>query len=649
MSAVELLAPAKDLETGIAAINCGADAVYVGAARFGAREAAANALSDIEELARYAHRYWGKVYAAVNTILRDDEIEAAVGLCRDLHRAGVDGLIIQDVGLLECDLPPLPLIASTQMHNHTPERVRFLEKVGFARTILARELDLDRIREIRATTAIELEVFIHGALCVCMSGQCTLSYAMGGRSGNRGQCAQPCRRGYSLVDARGKTIVADRHLLSLRDLNLTPHLGELLGAGVSSFKIEGRLKNKAYVMNVVGHYRQVLDGLLAARGERRTSSGTVTLGFSPNPDKTFNRGYTRYFLHGRGAEVASPDSPKHVGEPLGRVTALGRDSFTLDAPAPLQNGDGITFYDDHHQLSGSAVNRVQGKVVFPQKLDGLAAGARVFRNHDHAFAKQIAQSRPARTIAIALRLEETPDGIALEATDEDGIRAVVALACDKIPAEKTTRAAAYVEQQLAKLGDTEFGASSIVLAWQTPLHLPPAQVNSLRRQLAEALRAARASARPKQERPFVPNAVSFPTTSLSYQANVLNRKAVAFYRRHGVVDLEPAAESGLDLAGRVVMTTRYCLKYELGLCPRRKDFTTESTESAEGTREKGVRLQTPEIPFPSASARAVLSVVKNRIPAHPEPWSLVDDEGRRLRLRFRCADRYCVMEVAYLG
>jgi putative protease len=619
VSVVELLAPAKDLETGIAAINCGADAVYVGAARFGARAAASNSLADIERLATYAHRYWGKVYAAVNTILRDDEIEAAVGLCHDLHRAGVDGLIVQDVGLLECELPPLPLIASTQMHNHTPERVAFLEKVGFARAILARELDLDQIREIRAATTIELEVFIHGALCVCMSGQCTLSYAMGGRSGNRGECAQPCRRGYSLEDAQGKTVIADRHLLSLRDLNLTPHMGDLLAAGVSSFKIEGRLKNKAYVMNVVGHYRQVLDGMLAAQGGRKASSGTVTLGFVPNPDKTFNRGYTRYFLTGRGADVASPDSPKHVGEPLGRVTALGRDSFTLDMPAPLSSGDGITFYDGDHQLEGSTINRVQGKTVFPQKLAGLAAGARVFRNHDHAFAKQIAQSRPARKIAIALRLRETSDGIALDATDEDGVRAEARLACEKVAADKPERAPASVAQQLAKLGDTEFAAGTIAAEWTTPLFLSASQVNSLRRNLVDNLASARMQARPTREVPLVPNRVGvaelcppFPATKLSYLANVLNQKAVAFYRRHRVLDIEPAAESGLDLAGRTVMTTRYCLKYELGLCPR------ESTEEEESTPP-------------------------------PEPWFLVDDEGRRLRLRFRCEDRHCVMEVVYQG
>ena len=570
--------------------------------------------------------------------MRDDEIEAAVSLCHDLHRAGVDGLIIQDVGLLECGLPPLPLIASTQMHNHTPERVAFLEKIGFVRAILARELDLDQIREIRAATAIELEVFIHGALCVCMSGQCTLSYAMGGRSGNRGQCAQPCRREYSLVDAHGKAVVAGRHLLSLRDLNLTPHLGDLLAAGVSSFKIEGRLKNKAYVMNIVGHYRQALDHLLTAQGGRKSSSGTVTLGFVPNPDKTFNRGYTRYFLTGRGADVASPDSPKHVGEPLGEVKSVGRDSFTLEAPAPLQSGDGITFYDRDHQLEGSTVNRVQGQTVFPQKIDGLAAGARVFRNHDHAFAKQIAQSRPVRKIAVALRLRETSDGIALEAMDEDRVRAEAALVCTKVAADKPERAQAGVEHQLAKLGDTEFVATSIATEWATPLLLSAAQVNSLRRKLADNLATVRAQTRPTREVPLVPNNAPFPVTKLSYLANVLNQKAAAFYRRHQVTDIEPAAESGLDLVGRTVMTTRYCLKYELGLCPRKSTEEEERTETAE-TRIAELVGTPPSVPSSSS--------VPSTPP--PEPWFITDDEGRRLRLRFRCEDRHCVMEVVYKG
>ena len=608
---IELLAPARDLEAGIAAIDCGADAVYVGASRFSAREAAGNSLADIEALARHAHRYWARVYAAVNTILRDDEIDEAARLCQDLHGVGVDGLIIQDVGLLECQLPPLPLIASTQMHNHTPERVAFLQKVGFSRAILARELDLDQIRQIRAATSIELEVFIHGALCVCMSGQCTLSYAMGGRSGNRGQCAQPCRRGYSLVDGAGHTVLAERHLLSLRDLDLTQHLGGLVAAGISSFKIEGRLKNKAYVMNVVGHYRQAIDHVLSGHGAHKTSSGKVTLDFAPNPNKTFNRGYTSYFVAGRCVPVASLGSPKHVGEPLGSVKSVGRDSFTLDAPVPLHSGDGITFYDHDHHLEGSLVNKVQGPIVFPQKLAGIAPGARVFRNHDHAFAAEIAKSRPSRKIAVAMALRETREGILLEAVDEDGVRATATLACAKLAADKPERAHAAVAQYLAKLGDTEFAADKIDIAWTRPLHLPASQVNGLRRRLAEGLASARASARPVERRHVVPTDDPFPETTLTFRANVLNGKAQSFYRRHQVRDIEPAAESGLDLAGRVVMTTRYCLKYELGLCPRE--------------------------PQPGKAT------------APAEPWFLVDDEGRRLRLRFHCEERNCTMDMAYEG
>jgi len=611
MPTVELLAPARDLESGMAAIGCGADAVYIGANRFSAREAAGNTLGEIEALARHAHRYWARVYAAVNTILRDDEIDEAVRLCHDLHGVGVDGLIIQDVGLLECELPPLPLIASTQMHNHTPERVAFLGKVGFSRAILARELDLDQIRQIRAATPMELEVFVHGALCVCMSGQCSLSYAMGGRSGNRGQCAQPCRRGYTLVDGAGRTVLDQRHLLSLRDLNLTPYLGDLVAAGVSSFKIEGRLKNRAYVMNVVGHYRQALDRILAGTGGHKASSGTVTLDFAPNPHKTFNRGYTTYFLTGRGVEVASPDSPKHVGEPLGAVRAVGRDSFTLDAPVSLRSGDGITFYGHARQLDGSLVNRVQGHTVFPQKLSGIAPGARVFRNHDHAFAAEIAKSRPSRKIAVDLVLRETAEGISLEARDEDGVRAMATLACAKTVATQPERARTTVRQHLAKLGDTDWVAGMVDLAWSTPLHLAASQINRLRRTLVESLVVARERARPFERMHVVANDTPFPESTLSFHANVLNGKALAFYRRHGVRDIEPAAESGLDLRGRVVMTTKYCLKYELGRCPR-------EPRSNDAT------------PF-------------------PEPWFLVDDEERRLRLHFHCDRRDCVMEIVCEG
>ena len=610
MPSLELLAPAKDLECGQAAIDCGADAVYVGALRFGAREAAGNAIADIEKLAVYAHRVWARVYATVNTLLRDDELAEAERLCHELRQAGVDALIIQDVGLLECDLPPLPLIASTQMHNASAERVAFWEKVGFSRAILARELDLDQIRSIRAATGIELETFIHGALCVSMSGQCNLSYAAGGRSGNRGQCAQPCRRLYSLHDATGTALVHDKHLLSLRDLNLTDHLRELVEAGVTSFKIEGRLKNKAYVMNVVGHYRQRLDALLVEVGGQRASSGKTTLGFVPDPDKTFNRGYTTHFLHGRGAAVTSPDSPKHVGEPLGRVSSVRRDSFALEKVAGLHSGDGISFFGRDQQLHGTVVNQVDGALVVPEKLGGIERGLRVFRNHDHTFVRQVVRSKNERRISVNLRLAETTAGFRLEATDEDGVAAGCEIACVPVWAEKPEQARLVLERQLAKLGASEFCASRVDLDLSRMPHLPLATLNTLRRNLLEELRRQRSRLRPLRVVAHAPNRAPFPERRLSFLGNVLNQKAAAFYRHHGVEHIEPAAESGLDMRGRQVMTTRLCIKYEMGFCPRE----------------------------PGAASRV----------CPVESWVLVDDEGRRLRLDFRCGERNCVMEIVYL-
>lgn len=602
MPPIELLAPAKDRECGVAAIDCGADALYVGGPRFGAREAAGNSIDDIAQLASYAHRYWARVYATVNTLLRDDELAEAERQCWELHRAGVDGLIIQDLGLLECDLPPLPLIASTQMHNASPERVAFWEKVGFQRAILARELDLNQIRAIRAATGIELEVFVHGALCVSMSGQCGMSYALGGRSGNRGQCAQPCRRLYSLQDAAGKTLVRDKHLLSLRDLNLSDHLGLLIEAGVTSFKIEGRLKNRAYVMNIVGHYRKALDDL----GCKRGSSGASELGFSPDPNKTFNRGYTTYFLKGQGADVTSPDSPKHVGESVGRVARVGRDGFILDTAAGLHSGDGLSFFGRDHELHGTVVNQVQGDKVLPEKLGGIESGVRVFRNHDHVFVSQIQRSRNQRRIDVRLHLSEEAEGLTLRATDQDGVTASVRLDLDPAPADKPEQAREMLERQLARLGDSEFLASHVEIAVRPAPFLAVSVVNGLRRGLVEALRAERSRQRPKPIVAHAPNDAPFPEKQLSFLGNVLNQKAVSFYRRHGVGPIEPAAESGLDMQGRRVMLTRLCIKHELGQCPR-----------------------------------------KSRCQNSGEPWFLLDDSGHRFRLVFRCDQRDCLMEIVY--
>ena len=601
----ELLAPAQNLECGLVAIDAGADAVYIGAARFGARAKAGNSLADIEALARYAHTYWARVYVTLNTLLYDDELPQAVRLAHQLYDIGVDALIIQDVGLLECDLPPLPLIASTQMHNHTPERVAFLEAVGFRRAILARELSLAQIKAIRQATTLELETFVHGALCVSYSGQCLMSYAIGGRSGNRGECAQPCRRVYSLVDRNGAVIVKDRHLLSLRDFNLSAHLGDLLDAGVTSFKIEGRLKDKTYVVNVVSAYRRALDQELAARGLTKSSSGRSMVDFTPDLNKTFNRGYTTYFLHGRGEPPGSIDTPKMVGEWVGEVASVDRRSFRLTQSAvELHNGDGLCFFDAEGILQGTVVNAVNGLTITPNSLEHIRKGTRIYRNHDHAYLRQLEKSQPVRTIAVQFVLEESPEGFTLIVVDEDGNHASATLATEKVRAEKPEQALATVEKQLRKTGGTAFECTGVSIHWRTAYFLPVAMLNELRRAALDNLLAMRAQNRPRLTGEMRRNDAPYPEKQLTYLGNVLNRQAEAFYRRHGVTAIEPAAESGLDMGGRRVMRTRYCLLHQLGYC----------------RREKGA-------------------------PPLAEPLSLVDEDGHTYPLRFDCAN--CEMEVFY--
>jgi len=602
---IELLAPAQNLECGLAAVDAGADAVYIGAARFGARAKAGNSLADIEALVRHAHTYWARVYVTLNTLLYDDEVPQAVRLAHQLYDIGVDALIIQDVGLLECDLPPIPLIASTQMHNHTPARVAFLEAVGFRRVILARELSLEQIVAIRQATTLELETFVHGALCVSYSGQCLMSYAIGGRSGNRGECAQPCRRVYSLVDGNGKVLVKNRHLLSLRDLNLSAHLGELLDVGVTSFKIEGRLKDKTYVVNVVSAYRRVLDEELAARGLAKSSSGRSTVDFTPDLNKTFNRGYTTYFLHGRGEPPGSIDTPKMVGEVVGEVVAVDRRSFRLAPGAPeLHNGDGLSFFDAEGVLQGTVVNEVNGLTITPNSMEHIRRGMRIYRNHDHAYLRQLEKSQPVRTIAVQFVLEESPTGFTLTVTDEDGNHASATLTTEKIRAEKPEQAQVTVEKQLRKTGGTAFVCVNVTVNWQTAYFLPVAVLNELRRTALDNLLTVRAQNRPRLTGEIRRNDVPYPEKQLTYLGNVLNRQAEAFYRRHGVTEIEPAAESGLDMRGRQVMRTRYCLLHQLGYCRRKKDT----------------------LPL-------------------TEPLSLMDEDGHKYPLRFDCAN--CEMEVSY--
>jgi 23S rRNA 5-hydroxycytidine C2501 synthase len=602
---IELLAPARDLETGCAAINCGADAIYLGAARFGAREAAGNAPGDIEQLIHYAHKYWARVYVTVNTLLFNAELVEAEKLVNQLYEAGADALIIQDAGLLELELPPIPLFASTQMHNHTPERLAFLERVGFQRAILARELTIEQIREIRSHTRLELETFIHGALCVSYSGQCYLSYANGGRSGNRGQCAQPCRRLYSLVGRGGQTIVDNRYLLSLHDLNLSASLAELVDAGVCSFKIEGRLKDKAYVMNVVGHYRRLLDAVLNERGMRAAASGAVHLDFEPDPRKTFNRGFSTYFLHGRGADIAALDTPKSLGEPLGQVKVVGTRSFTLEPTAPpLHPADGVCFFNAKKELSGTIINRVEGNSIFPASLEGLAPGVQVYRNHDQVFSEQLRKSQAARKMRVNFCLEAAPGGLCLAAVDEDGNQASFILETALEPAQQVEKARETITRQLNKLGETDFECSGINNGLDPLPFIPVSTLNALRRGVMEQLATVRELNRPRPAGGAVYNNAPYPEKRLAFTGNVLNDLAVQFYRHHGVEAIEPAAESGLNLTGRAVMTTKMCLRYQLNACPRQ--------------------------PSPQKL---------------PEPLKLVDEQGIEYPLRFNCAA--CVMEIYF--
>jgi collagenase-like PrtC family protease len=600
---IELLAPAKDGSTARAAILCGADAVYLGADRFGAREAAGNALSVIREVTDFAHQYYARVYVTLNTLLYDRELAAARKMAHQLYDIGVDALIIQDVGLLELDLPPLPLIASTQMHNAAVEKVKFWEDVGFSRVILARELTLEQIRQIRGRTGIELECFIHGALCVGASGRCYLSYALGGRSGNRGQCAQPCRRLYGLQDRRGKSITQGRHLLSLKDLNLSEHLEDLIDAGITSFKIEGRLKDIPYVANTVGFYRQKLDSILSRKGLQRGSSGSVRLAFLPNPEKTFNRGFTDYGLTGRLSSVASIDTPKSVGEYVGTVARVEESSFGLEGPHDLHNADGICFLDRQRNLGGTIVNRIEGLRVYPQKMHGIHVGQEVYRNFDYAFSRRLAGRVADRKIRLALLLEESASGMILSGTDEDGNQAQIEVAGEKQPAREKETARQTIVTQLTRLGNTIFECSDVQLRTADTYFVPVSRLNAAKRELIEQLLRTRQAHRPRATGGVRKNAVPYPEKHLSYLGNALNEKARAFYHRHGVQSAAPAAESGLDLSGQVVMTTKYCLRQELGLCRR-----------------------------------------NGSVPA--EPLILEDEDGRRFELHFRCGP--CGMEI-FLG
>jgi putative protease len=568
---LELLSPAKNLEFGIEAINHGADAVYIGGPAFGARAAAGNAVADIEKLAAYAHRYSARVLVALNTILRDEELIEAQRLVQQIYQAGADALIVQDMGVLELDLPPIALHASTQTDNRTLEKVRFLEQVGFSQIVLARELSLQQIHAIAAGTSAALEFFVHGALCVSYSGQCYISHAHTGRSANRGECSQMCRLPYSLADSSGKVIARDQHLLSLKDNNQSANLRALADAGISSFKIEGRLKDLSYVKNATAHYRKLLDRIIAdVPNYRPASAGRCTFFFEPQPEKTFNRGSTDYFVNQRQTDLVSLRTPKFTGEPVGKVARLERNYFEIDGNTVIHNGDGLSYFNAANELAGLRVNRAEGNRLFPaEAVNDLAIGAPLYRNRDQEFERQLEKKSAERKIRVNLRFEETPEGFALTLADEDGISVTASLPHAKEAAQHGNRAFAAIREQLGKLGNTIFEADRIDLELSDIWFIPPSALNALRRDAVERLESTRLAAyrRPLRRIAATPPAI-YPQSELSYLGNVYNRLARAFYAKHGVSLIESAYESNQEVGAVSLMTTKHCLRYSFNLCPK---------------------------------------------------------------------------------
>jgi putative protease len=561
---LELLAPARNADQGILALRCGADAVYMGGARFGARQAAGCDQADFARLTREARLWGAKVYATLNTVLFDPELEQARRLAWELYEAGVDALIIQDMAYLDMDLPPLPLHASTQAACDGPDKVAFLAGCGFTRAILARELSLEEIRAIRAAADIELEGFVYGALCVGESGRCYLSGAICGRSGNRGECAQPCRAPWNLVDAGHRVLLRDKHLLSIRDLDLSGALEALADAGLTSFKIEGRLKDADYVKNVVSHLRRKLDALLERRPELgRASLGRVSHGFAPDPQKTFQRGFSTYRLQGGRQPMGTPEAAKHLGEFVGTVRSVQADRLVLDRTAELHPGDGLA-YVDGSEVTGTAVNAVADRQVFVQDPSRLRPGTRVHRNLDLQWLKALRGAKVERRIAVKARLDFPEGAVRLRLEDEAGLASEALAAGEFTPARDAAAAGKAVREALGRMGDSPFALAEVQAE---PRFVPVSRLNALRREAAATLEALRRAPRARQgRRPASPAPRPLPAADLDFTWNIANEAARAFYRRAGARLLEPAAELQPSLVGRVVMTTRHCLRYELGWC-----------------------------------------------------------------------------------
>ena len=597
---IELLAPAKNLETGIAAINHGADAVYIGAAQFGARQAAGNSVEDIARLVEYAHLFGVKVYVTLNTIIYDDEVASVEQLVAELYKVGVDALIVQDMGIAGMNIPPIPLHASTQMDNRTVEKAKFLAGVGFPRIVLARELSLSEIKEIHdAVPDTELEVFVHGALCVSYSGQCYASQHCFGRSANRGACAQFCRLPFDLVDAEGTVVMRDKHLLSLKDMNRSAHIEQMLDAGVTSFKIEGRLKDVSYVKNITAYYRAKLDEVFARRPEyERASYGKCAPQFTPAPEKSFSRGFTDYMLNGSKDEMTSFDTPKSKGEYMGRVKFVSRNFFTFTGK-DFNNGDGACFVSRDGRLKGFHINRVEGNRIFPQTMPQVESGDELYRNYDCDFERQLSRPDVARRMRVDLTLCENADGFVLKGIDESGLECSVSTVFEKQEARTSQRD--NIVKQLGKWGNTPFEVGEVNVEFSSEWFVPSSLLSDMRRSLCEELIKRHNEEDSREDMRLADNAIPFVADELDYKGNVSNSHAKAFYMKHGVKSLMPAFENE-PVDNAVVMFCKHCIKFSLGWCTK--------------------------------------SGAKH---AFKEPFYLVSGDGKRFRLSFDCKE--CMMKV----
>lgn len=608
---IELLAPAKNLECGIEAIRHGADAVYIGAPKYGARVAAGNSIDDLRQLAEYAHQFGARVYVTLNTIIYDDELSEVEDLIWQLYRIGIDALIVQDMSLLTMKLPPIQLHASTQTDNRTIEKVQSLYEAGFSQVVLARELSVQKIAEIHRACPVPLEAFVHGALCVSYSGQCYASQACFGRSANRGECAQFCRLPFTLVDADGRVIEENRHLLSLKDMNRIVHLEAMMDAGVCSFKIEGRLKDVSYVKNVTASYRQAIDTILACRPEyKRASLGVSSYTFTPQLDKSFNRGFTDYYITGRRSEVHSFATPKAMGEHVGRTKEVGRGYIAVSSAKTFHNGDGLCFIDERGLLQGFRVNRVEGTRLYPKEMPrGLKVRMPLFRNFDQEFERLLARPSAERRIPVSIVLRDISFGFSLTITDEQGCSITVNFTRDKELARTEQHDGIVV--QLSKLGGTILVAKEVEIDFTDNWFIPSSALADMRRAGVEAYVRARKMAHSNSlnwgKNPNTAKSESYPELGgerrrLTYLANVANRRAVLFYHQQGIEDIAPAFELSVP-RDATLMFCRHCLRYALGWCVRNG-----------GT------------PSP-----------------YREPYTLVSADGKRFTLEFDC--KQCIMKV----